>query len=388
VTAADRRWPDATQRLALRAAVGVDDEAVDAWTELTRRVDLADLWDAEVYRLLPLVWRNLGPAVGPDHEGRLRGLYRKAWVQNQHLLRRAAEAVQRFDEAGIDSLLLKGVPLTVAAYQDVGARPMGDVDLLVRPEQAVAAFRLLESVGYETMSIRSPDASRWEREGDDGWYRRLRHARAYGRGPLDQIDLHWALSLDFVCADPAVAGVDDFFEAARPVTIEGIEARTLSPTHHLLHAIVHGLGASTHRELRWIPDALTILRTTPAIDGDELAAAAVRHHCELMVAEGLAHLVTEWDAPVPPAALARLVTAPVDRRQRALRWIRRHTGRRPIGSGYAAGLLVTSTTGLGPGATVARIPGFLADHWQVEHLAQTPLVLGHKLRARSGPTGR
>ena len=43
--------------------------------------------------------------------------------------------------------------------------------------------------------------------------RRLRHARGYSRGRLDQVDLHWALSLDFVCADPTVAGrnavVDD-----------------------------------------------------------------------------------------------------------------------------------------------------------------------------------
>ena len=387
MTNTDRRWPDAAQRLALRAAVGSPDDAAAAWAELTGRVDLAELWDAEIYRLLPLVWKNLGPAVGPDQEARLKGLYRKTWVHNQHLLRAAAEAIDTLSGAGIDSLVLKGVPLTVAYYGDVGARPMGDVDLLVRPEQAVAAFRILESQGYDTVSIRSPDASRWEREGDDGWYRRLRHARAYSRGPLDGIDLHWTLSLDFVGDDDVVAGVDDLFDDALPVTIEGVEARTLSSTHHLLHTIVHGLGASEHNVLRWIPDALTILGTGPDVDGDELAAVAVRHHCNLMVAEGLAYLVTEWDAPVPPSARARLAMAPVDPRQRALRWIRRNVGRRAIGTGYAAGLFVTSTTGLGPVATAIRIPGFLADHWHVDRLAHVPLVLGHKIRARSTLAG-
>ena len=387
MSTSDGRWPDAIQRLALRAAVDPPDAAADAWTELTGRVDLSDLWDAEVYRLLPLVWKNLGPAVGADHEARLRGLYRKAWVQNQHLLRRAAEAVHALGEAGIESLLLKGVPLTVAYYGDVGVRPMGDVDVLVRPEQAVDAFRILEGLGYGTLSIRSPGSSRWEREGDDDWYRRLRHARGYSRGRLDQVDLHWALSLDFVCVDPAVAGVDDLFEDARPIIVDDVEARTLSPAHHLLHAIVHGLGASEHNVLRWIPDALTVLRTGAGVDGEVLARAALDHRCNLMVAEGLNYLVTDWRAPVPPIALARLATAPVDLRQRAVRWIRRHIGRRPVGSGYAAGLFVTSTTGLGPLATTARAASFLADHWHVDHPAHVPLVLAHKLRARSQPTG-
>jgi hypothetical protein len=391
----DRRWPDATQTLALRAALDPVEEATGAWVELMARVDLAELWDAEVYRLLPMVWRNLGPAVGADNENRLRGLYRQGWVHNQHLLRRAAEVVTALDGAGIDSLLLKGVPLTIGYYGDAGVRPMGDADVLVRPEQAVAAFRLLEDLGYRSMSIRSPEASRWEREGDDDWHLRLRHARGYERGPMDAVDLHWALSLDFVCADPAVAGVDDFFRDARPITVEGVSAATLSPTHHLLHAVVHGLGASARAELRWIPDALTILaarsdasgESAGGVDGDELVVAALRHHCDLMVAEGLVHLADEWDATVPPDAIARLAGSPADTRQRALRWIRRHAGARPLGSGYAAGLFVTSTAGRGPVATAARGPGFLADHWHLARLAHLPLAVGHRLRPHSAPPG-
>ena len=45
-----------------------------------------------------------------------------------------------------------------------------------------------------------------------------------------------------------------------------------------------------------------------------------------------------------------------------------------------SGRFVTSTRGLGPLGTAARVPGFLADHWQVEHRRHLPLVVAHKLR--------
>lgn len=377
----DGRWPDPTQRLAVQAAVGDHDDAARAWAALTASVDLADLWDAEVYRLLPLVWRNLGEDVGTDHIDRLKGIYRKSWVQNQHLLHHAAGVVTRLGEAGIGTLALKGLPLALLYYRDLAARPMGDVDLLVHPDQVTAAWRLLEDLGYRTISARSPHPSRWEREGDDDWYRRLRHARGYRRGPLDAVDLHATISLDFVAADPSVADTAALWADARPLDLGGVAGATLSPTHHLLHAIVHGLGASEGAVLRWVPDALTIL----SVAGDEIdwagfVAGARRHHCSLLVADGVDHLVDVWGAPVPTRVTADLRALPHDGRERALRRIRQRAGGPLIGSGYAAGLFVTSTRGLGPRVTVARAPGFLADHWQVQHRRHLPLVLAHKLR--------
>ena len=385
MTGPDGRWSDATQVLAVRAATADHDEAVAAWRELTTSVDLADLWDAEVYRLLALVWRHLGESVGAEHIERLKGIYRKSWVQNQHHLRHASELVGRLADQDIDSLLLKGLPLSLLYYDDLAARPMGDVDLLVPPDRAEPAWRLLEGLGYETISVRSRHPSRWEQEGDDDWYRRLRHARGFRRGPLDVIDLHTTISLDFVAADPGVADTTALWADARPLDLRGTAARTLSPAHHLFHAIVHGLGASEEAELRWVPDALTIL----AVAGDDIdwgafVAAAEHHRCSLLVGEGVDHLVEVWGAPIPADVALGLRDVPHDRRETVLRWIRRRSGRRLVGSGYAAGLFVTSTRGLGALGTAVRAPGFLADHWQVapRHL---PMVLAHKLRAgRSG----
>jgi hypothetical protein len=386
VSGRDRRWPDPIQRLAIEAAVAEPHAALAAWRRLLAEADLADLWDAEVYRLLPLVWRRLGDDVGPEQAERLRGLYRKSWVSNQHHLHQGAELIARLQDEDIESLVLKGLPLALRYYGDLAVRPMGDVDLLVHPEHATATWRLLEDLGYETLSVRTRAPSPWEREGDDDWFLRLRHARGFRRNRLDLIDVHSTLSLDFVAADPDVADLAAVWADQQPIELGPLTAATLSTTHHLFHTVLHGLGSSTTTMLRWIVDALTILRTAgDEVDWEAFVTAAHHHHCALLVDDGVAHLVDEWDAPIPASVRAGLAEPGPDRRERAVRWIRQRAGTPVVGSGYAAGLFVTSTRGLGPLATVGRAPGFLADHWHLDRRRDLPKVVVHKLRHRGEP---
>jgi hypothetical protein len=383
VSGTDGRWPDPVQRLAIEAAVAEPEAALAAWRRLLAEVDLEDLWDAEVYRLLPGIWRRLGDDVGAEHTDLLRGLYRKSWVTNQHHLHQGAELVGRLQAEDIDSLVLKGLAVALRYYGDLAARPMGDVDLLVHPEHAPTTWRILEDLGYETMSVRTREPSRWEREGDDDWYLRLRHARGFRRNRMDLIDVHSTLSLDFVAADPTVADLTDLWDDQQPIELGPVNASTLSSTHHLFHIVLHGLGSSSATMLGWIVDALTILRAAgDEVDWDAFVATAHRHHCALLIDDGIAHLIDEWDADIPARVRTGLAEPGPDVRERALRWIRQRAGTRAVGSGYAAGLFVTSTRGLGPVATVGRAPGFLADHWHLERRRDLPLVLVHKLRQR------
>ena len=374
----DRRWPSPIQRLALEAAVGEREAATSAWRRLEAEGGLAELGDHEIARLLPLVWRNLGEAVGADAD-RLKGLYRRSWAHNQALLRLAESVVGRLHEEGIEALALKGVALSIAYYDDLGARPMGDVDLLVRPEQADRVFRIVESLGF--VAIRPATASRWEREADDDWFHRHRHARGYRRGgSLDNVDIHWALLPDFIVSDPGVGDTVELWDHPRPLRLGEVDAATLSPTHHLLHAVVHGVRGGAM--LRWIPDALVILqRAGGDIDWDRLVESAGRQRCTLMLREGLDYVVDEFDAPVPPAARRRLARAPVDRRQRALWWMRSRGPRGVLGSRFAK-LCVTDTAALGPFRSAARVPRVLSDYLNLDRPSHLPLVLIHKIRTR------
>jgi hypothetical protein len=378
----DHRWPDEPQRLALVAATAPSDEAEAAWSLLHRQVDLATAEDEDLLRLFPLVWRNLGERLGEDDRALLKPYHRRCWFVNQSRLRLATELGAELQQAGIEVLVLKGLALSLLFYDDLSVRPMGDVDLLVRHEQARDAVHHLEQVGYRSTELLPDDAPRWQREGDEDWYERLRHARGFRRD-TSEIDVHWTLSLDFVAEQTDAADVQDLWGAAVGLQVGDVATRTLSTTHHLFHAVVHGLSASSTSQARWVADAATIVRAAgDEVDWDELVAAGARHGCTLMLRDGLGYLVEGLGVPIPPEVLTRLDAAPVGRREKALRWVRANAGSPLIGSGYAVGLFVTSTAGRGPVSTVGQVPRFLADYWNVDHAYQVPLVALSKAGGR------
>jgi hypothetical protein len=375
VTATDLRWPDAVQGLALTAAIAPPDVALAAWKDLVDRVDLTDLWDDEVYGLLPTVWCNLGTEVGAEHHDLLKGLYRRAWVHNQHQTRHAAALSGDLGRAGIGNLLLGGVPIGLRHHDDLGARPMGPVDVLVRADDGAAARRVVESAGYEAVPVRAPAPSRWERtaKGADGVERAGRPG-TYRRGPLDRVVLHTTIGPD-AGTDP----VDALWAAAVAFDLDGVAVRTLSPAHQLCHTVLHGVDSFDGPKLRWIPDSLAIVRDAGAdLDWDAFAEAVEAHRCQLFVREGLDHLVERWGLVVPAAVRARLRDGEVDRRQRAGHAVQRRAGWRFPRAARGISLYLTRTRGLGPAATIAHLPTFLEGHWQVDR-RHLPLVTVHKL---------
>ncbi|OWY63391.1 hypothetical protein B7486_53390 [cyanobacterium TDX16] len=384
----DRRWPDEHQRLALVAATAESDDAEVAWRRLADEVDVATTADEDLVRLLPLVWRNIGERLPEAERAVVKAHHRRCWLVNQARVRHATGLLADLVEAGIEVLVLKGLALSILFYGDLAVRPMGDVDLLVRPEDARRTVRLLERLGYTSTELLPEGAPRWQREGDDAWYERLRHARGFRRDG-GEIDVHWTLSLDFVAEQTDAADVSDLWAASVPLEVGGVATSTLSPTHHLVHAVVHGLSASSTSQARWVADAATIVRTAgDEVDWDEVVAAGTRHGCTLMLRDGIGYLVHALGVDVPDEVVARLDAAPVGRRERALRWVRANAGSPLIGSGYAVGLFVTSTAGRGPVGTAGQVPRFLADYWNVEHAYQVPLVALAKAGGRGrGPSG-
>jgi len=64
--------------------------------------------------------------------------------------------LQRIDqgarETGVAAVALKGAALHAMGLYNVGDRPMADIDLLVRPEEAERAARMLESLGFREVA--------------------------------------------------------------------------------------------------------------------------------------------------------------------------------------------------------------------------------------------
>lgn len=90
----------------------------------------------------------------PDRE-RLASFKRTAFsaaMNNEKLLSAQDEVIRWFDEAGISSVILKGTSASVY-YPQPETRPLGDIDILVSPEDVQKAAEIIENNGYQKTEI-------------------------------------------------------------------------------------------------------------------------------------------------------------------------------------------------------------------------------------------
>ena len=281
-------FPSSENLLLLRAALADGDEAGRSWAAWQAQVGLDDAdWASQ--RLLPLVYRNLRRLAADDPElPRLRGIYRHAWYRNQLLFRTAGGAILRLREAGIGTLVLKGVALSLLHYRDAGLRPMDDIDLLVKPAQAGEAIALLERDGWRPLEVVPPCLE-------------VKHAHPFIDADGRRVDLHWNALWE-------AAPDDDLWAAAVPLEVSGVPTLALDPTDQLLHVCVHGVQWDPTPSIRWVADAVTVLRDG-SVDWERLVARARARRLTLALSVSLAYLRDELAAPVPPGVVEELAAA-------------------------------------------------------------------------------
>jgi len=286
--------PTAAQELLLRACLSDHDAALDAWERWRAVVDL-DRIDEESLRLLPLACFRLQGTAARDRTLEIaKGVYRRAWYQNQLLLRTLSGVLDVVAAGGIDAMLLKGVSLATRYYPNVATRPMVDIDLLVPHRDAERAVALLGREGFSPIKHTPP--------------RRLvdyAHGVSLVRGQ-SSIDLHWNALWPQRRADAD----RPFWESARRIEHEGRPAYVLAPTDELFHACMHGARLSQNAYswapsplVRWITDAFMIARRAE-IDWQRIAALAERFHARLHLRDAFLYLRDGLGFQVPDALLA------------------------------------------------------------------------------------
>ena len=264
--------------------------------------------------MLPLLYANLRRhGVDDPLVEKLKGVYRLAWYKNNLLAHRIADLLHELSEAGIETLILKGAALVSLYYEDPGLRPMADIDVMVRPEQAGKTAALLEAQG-------------WRPKADFQAQRRSRHSVGFiGENGLE-LDLHWYLLRQ--CCYP---GADlRLWENAVPVRVGGVEALAPGPADLLLHTLVHGSWWSAQPSIRWVADAVIVisgsgtagsgaaasLAAGSRLDWAYLVEEARARQVVLTVREMLTYLLETFSAPVPEVVMAELRSEPVTRAER------------------------------------------------------------------------
>jgi Uncharacterised nucleotidyltransferase len=291
--------PTPRHLLLLRACLWQGEEALTAWSEWRGgEPDLAKVERGSL-RLLPLLYRNLGPRLAGDPDaGWLRDVYRISWTTNQLGLRVGRRAIDALQATGTEVLALKGAALVGAVYGDLGARPMGDVDLAVPPPRIGEAVRALQGAGLTAV------------EGDPESLLAARHSLAFRDPGGREVDLHrgmlWHPALD-----------EEFWRGSVGAEVAGARVRILNPADQILHVCAHGAAWNPVHPVRWAADAFKAIEAGgPLLDWQRLAAMARRGRLATPIAEALDVLAEDLDAPVPEDIRAELSRTPVSRAER------------------------------------------------------------------------
>jgi hypothetical protein len=186
---------------------------------------------------------------------------------------------------GVTPVLLKGSALRERVYGDPTERSMGDLDLLVAPEELDRSVAALREAGY------APDREEWiEKYRQHHFHQVMNHPRGF------IVELHWALT------DPGSRVPLDEKEFNRRSTIsdrgKNVPVRVPSPEDLIVHTVSQNED-DAFGLLRRIVDIDRIVASSPNVDWDYVARAA--HNARLDVVLGVslraAQLLLRTDIP-------------------------------------------------------------------------------------------
>lgn len=211
-------------------------------------------WDAlvalaERERVAPLLYDALkhNSLVLPDRaRQRLARAYHHTLASNLRKFDVVKRVLERFNAAGIPVIVLKGIALAEFVYGKIGARPMADIDLLVKIEDAERAVALLLRDGFREGG--KPEL----RPGFDREFRVEKELLS--PNPASQmVEVHWRLTAPLFAS--RFVNYDQVWARATPVEIEQQKTLVLSAEDWLLHQAAHAVYKHRHIGLLDLMDA-------------------------------------------------------------------------------------------------------------------------------------
>jgi hypothetical protein len=258
---------------------------------------------ARTHGLAPLLHyrsKKAGIAFPPAAAAAIAADYHASLARNTYMYQELARMQGVAGGLGADLLVLKGAHLAARLYPTIAARPMVDVDLLVRREQVPVLVTALTARDYQVVSREPRPGARL----DFGNQILLAHR---GRADYGCLALHWGL-LDFPYYQQRLR-MQDFWERAVPCELPGMTAKVLDATDLLVYLCAHVALHHQWSRLIWLCDIALLLRQM----GTELnweRSVAVARAGGLTLALGAALRRASGELGVPiPAEVWQLLTA-------------------------------------------------------------------------------
>lgn len=301
-----RCWPSYKQELLLKAIFSKGVALEKAWKQWREAVDIENL-DPGDYRLLSLLYENLKTSQIQDPVmGRLKGVYRYTWSQNQLLFHQMKKVIEALKTQKISCLLLKGAALTCLYYKNLGLRAMSDFDILVPLSQVEEAIEVLKTLNYYpkyclARSFKLPSCSFFQ----------IFHSQGFKNSHQQELDLHWNILTE--CCQVNEAAL--FWEKAIPLDFQGLKTYALNPTDQLFHTCIHGARWNSFAPYRWIPDAVTLIHQAP-IEWKRLLELGKRYQVTLPLQDTFHCLSEQFKIPIPLFFLKQLQESSYSKREK------------------------------------------------------------------------
>jgi len=180
---------DVTNTLAYWLPGSVDDTAVSAWGVAEWA---AAEWTAYWQNGLPWLAQRIresGVTVPEPVYGRIQTLDTGSRERTQRMLDSAAELLNVLAQVGVMGLPFKGAALAPLVYgEDVGLRPLGDLDVLIHKKDLQAGVAVLEKLGYRRYSQSAEDVV---------YLRGERQANIWAADNVQPVELHFTLREEY-----------------------------------------------------------------------------------------------------------------------------------------------------------------------------------------------
>ncbi len=193
-------------------------------TFIGKIADLRDSAGADQTRILdPFIYyclRRFGnnPRVSDETAAGLERAYYQTAISNIKKLDSATKILQIFYREGIVAIPLKGIALIESVYRNPAIRPMADIDLMIRREDAPKVKRILTNMGYPYIDDHRGSINFQDNENE-------------------VFDLH----AQFTKFDVLFAvDYEEIYCRLRKIEFNGqIQAGILCPEHQLIHIALH-----------------------------------------------------------------------------------------------------------------------------------------------------
>jgi hypothetical protein len=223
----------------------------------------------------------------------------------------AATVLSALREAGVETVLMKGMALASTVYPNARSRPKGDLDLWIQPEQRLEAIAALEKVGYHRRDKETrPVAWRLLYGGEQ--------QMVSDRPGSGLVELQWPAIRHEWLRQTARVEHEEIWRRRQRITVEGQPTHVMALEDMLIHVCVH--HAINHSFGQpWLRAFLDVhLMAQKEIDWEAVVERARRWHLAAVTWTILELAGTLLNAPVPADALSALAPSPL--RRRVIRW--------------------------------------------------------------------